>query len=136
MSTKLKDILKESWIGGFVSENSFTTEEQLDTNTFLESVKGYAQHGQNIYRQGNLKEVAESLSKLAEQASVHTLQELEDDFDKITVGRNMKELKGYSDQFSKFANEAHTLQQRIESLYEDMGSILNRYYKIDGINTK
>ena len=53
------------------------------------------------------------------------------EFDKITVSRNMKELKGYSDQFSKFAKEAHTLQQRIESLYEDMGTILNRYYQID-----
>ena len=133
MSTKLKDILKESWIGGFVSENAFTTEEKLDSNAFLENVKNYSLHGQNIYRQGNLKEIADTLSKLAEQASVHTLQELEDDFDKITVGRNMKELKGYSDQFKKFANEAHTLQQRIESLYEDMGSILNRYYIIDGI---
>ena len=30
MSTKLKDILKESWIGGFVSENAFTTEEKLE----------------------------------------------------------------------------------------------------------
>ena len=48
----------------------------------------------------------------------------------------MKELKGYSDQFSKFANEAHTLQQRIESLYEDMGTILNRYYHIDEIEKK
>jgi hypothetical protein len=43
----------------------------------------------------------------------------------------MKELKGYSTQFHKFANEAQVLQQRIESLYEDMGNILNRYYKID-----
>ena len=38
MSTKLKDILKESWIGGFVSENAFTTEEKLDSNAFLENV--------------------------------------------------------------------------------------------------
>ena len=89
-----------------------------------------------MYRKGNLRDVATTLSDLAEQASIHTIQELEDDFDKITVGRNMKELKGYSDQFKKFANEAHTLQQRIESLYEDMGSILNRYYKIDEINKK
>ena len=43
----------------------------------------------------------------------------------------MKELKGYSQSFHKFANEAQILQQRIESLYEDMGTILNRYYEID-----
>ena len=128
---KLKDILKESWIGGFVSENAFSTEKQIDTNAFLESIRRYSEYGQSVYRKGNLRDVATTLSELAEQASVHTIQELEDDFDKITVGRNMKELKGYSQQFSKFANEAQVLQQRIESLYEDMGSILNRYYEIN-----
>ena len=133
---KLKNLIKESWIGGFVTENAFSTEKQVDTNAFLESIRRYSEYGQSVYRKGNLRDVATTLSDLAEQASVHTIQELEDDFDKITVGRNMKELKGYSDQFKKFANEAHTLQQRIESLYEDMGSILNRYYKIDEINKK
>ena len=144
---KLKDLIKEGWVSrggvvsigkGFVSEDTFSTDEsnEFDSSAFLESVRGYAQHGKNIYRQGNLKEVATALSTLAEQAATHTLKETGDDFDKITVGRNMKELKGYSTQFQKFANEAHTLQQRIESLYEDMGSILNRYYKIDGISKK
>ena len=96
----------------------------------------YSEYGQSVYREGNLRDVATTLSELAEQASVHTIQELEDDFDKITVGRNMKELKGYSDQFNKFATEANTLQQRIESLYEDMGTILNRYYHIDELEKK
>ena len=139
---KLKDLIKEGWVSrggvvsigkGFVSEDTFSTDEsnEFDSSAFLESVRGYAQHGKNIYRQGNLKEVATALSTLAEQAATHTLKETGDDFDKITVGRNMKELKGYSDQFNKFAKEANTLQQRIESLYEDMGTILNRYYQID-----
>ena len=138
---KLKSLIEEGWVSragvvsigkGFVAEDTFSTdEEKVDSSAFLESVRGYAQHGKNIYRQGNLKEVAEQLSAIAEKASVHTLDELEDEFDKITVSRNMKELKGYSDQFNKFAKEANTLQQRIESLYEDMGTILNRYYQID-----
>ena len=137
MSTKLKDLIKESWIGGFVSQKPLKTEqEEVNTNEFAESVRGYSKLGSGIYRSGNLKEVAEQLSAIAEQASIHTLEELEDDFDKITVSRNMKELKGYSDQFNKFAKEAHTLQQRIESLYEDMGTILNRYYHIDEIEKK
>ena len=42
----------------------------------------------------------------------------------------MKELKGYSDQFNKVAQEANTLQQRMEGLYEDMGKVLGRYYEI------
>ena len=138
---KLKDLINEHWLsnaGGIVATGKpFVTEEEEEVgDEFTESVKRYSQYGQNIYRQGNLKETAETLANIAEQATVHTLQELEDEFDKITVSRNMKELKCYSDQFSKFANEAHTLQQRIESLYEDMGTILNRYYHIDEIEKK
>ena len=138
MSTKLKDLIKEHFFAGGVvaTGKGFVKEEEEISDEFTETVRRYSEHGQNIYRQGNLKEVAEQLSAIAEQASVHTLEELEDEFDKITVSRNMKELKGYSDQFNKFAKEANTLQQRIESLYEDMGTILNRYYHIDEIEKK
>ena len=106
-------------------------EFQIDEQAFLENVKGYSNYGKLVYREGNLSEIAKNLSEIAKVAGIHAVKETADNFDKITVGRNMKELKGYSDQFSKFANEAHTLHQRIESLYEDMGGILGRYYQID-----
>ena len=61
-------------------------------------------------------------------AATHTLQETEDWFDKVTVSRNMKELTNHSKQFSKIAEEASSVQQRLSALYEDMGMILNRYY--------
>ena len=32
--------------------------------------------------------------------------------------------------FEKTANEMSSMQQRLESAYEDMGTVLNRYYKI------
>ena len=123
---KLKDLINESWVNEEKEETP-----QVNISDFVENVKNYGGYGASIYREGNLKEIADVLSELAEQASVVTLQETGDEFDQITVSRNMKELKGYSQQFSKFANEAQVLQQRIESLYEDMGGILGRYYQID-----
>jgi len=42
----------------------------------------------------------------------------------------MKQLKEAYKVFEKTANEVHTLQQRLESAYEDMGGTLNKYYKI------
>jgi hypothetical protein len=63
-------------------------------------------------------------------AATHTVQETEDWFDKVTVSRNMKELTNHSKSFSKIAEEASSVQQRLAGLYEDMGSILNRYYEI------
>ena len=110
-------------------ENVFE-EHEFDTNAFLESVKNYSSYGKAIYREHDLSELAGKLSEIAKNAGVHAVKETEDSFDKITVSRNMKELKSYSDQFNKVASEAHTLQQRMEGLYEDMGKVLGRYYEI------
>ena len=110
---------------------SFQEEQEFDTEGFLESVKNYSSYGKAIYREHDLAEMANTLSEIAKNAGIHAVKETEDSFDKITVSRNMKELKSYSDQFHKVAKEAHGLQQRMESLYEDMGRVLNRYYDIN-----
>ena len=119
---KLKKLLE-----GMFPENE---ENKFDEQAFMESVKGYNSYGKSIYREG-LSETAKKLSEIAKTAGIHAVKETEDSFDKITVGRNMKELKSYSEQFTKVAGEAHGLQQRMESLYEDMGKVLSRYYEID-----
>ena len=123
---KLKDLLNEIGI-----RNPWM-KEQDDTPTvnikeLVSSIQNYNSLGENIYGKGSLKEVAETLSSIAEGAAQHTLSETEDMFDKVTVSRNMKELKGLSGQFSKVAN---SLQERMSGLYEDMGNILGRYYSI------
>ena len=58
------------------------------------------------------------------------LQETEEWFDEVTVKRNMKSLKSNNEQFMKTVNEVSKLQQRLESLYEEMGHTLSRYYEI------
>ena len=126
---KLKDLLNEIGI-----RNPWM-KEQDDTPTvnikeLVSSIQNYNSLGENIYGKGSLKEVAETLSSIAEGAAQHTLSETEDMFDKVTVSRNMKELKGLSGQFSKVAMEANSLQERMSGLYEDMGNILGRYYSI------
>ena len=119
---KLKKLLEDIF-----PEND---ENKFDEQSFMESVKGYNSYGKSIYREG-LSDTAKKLSEIAKNAGIHAVKETEDSFDKITVGRNMKELKSYSEQFTKVAGEAHGLQQRMESLYEDMGKVLSRYYEID-----
>ncbi len=105
---------------------------KINVKEFVQEVGSYGSYGKEIYREGNLKELASRLSKLAETAKQHTLQETEDWFDKITVNRNMKELTSLSGQFKKVASEAQSLQERMSGLYEDMGHILGRYYEING----
>ena len=132
---KLKDLLKEAQhVGGVVSRNPWVKEQddtsQIDIKELVSSINNYSSLGEQIYGKGSLKEVAETLSSIAEGAAQHTLSETEDMFDKVTVSRNMKELKGLSGQFGKVAMEANSLQERMSGLYEDMGHILGRYYSI------
>ena len=105
-------------------------EHRIDEKQFMSDVSNYNSYGKSIYREGNLGDVAKKLSEIARIAKIHTVRETEDNFDKITVNRNMKELGSYSKEFKKVALEAHSLQQRMEGLYEDMGRVLNRYYDI------
>ena len=132
---KLKDLLKEvTTIGGVVSESPWAKKHD-DTPTvnikeLVNSIQNYGSLGEQIYGKGSLKETAETLSSIAEGAAQHTLSETEDMFDKVTVSRNMKELVGLSKQFGKVAGEAHSLQERMSGLYEDMGNILSRYYEV------
>lgn len=156
---KLKDLIKEhATLGGVVSRPAFSnldmgfktqktknstkltdivedvygqSTQKVNVNEFMNEVGNYNSFGNEIYREGNLRELAQRLSRLAETAKQHTLQETEDWFDKITVNRNMKELTGLSNQFKKVATEAQSLQERMSGLYEDMGHILGRYYEIN-----
>ena len=121
-STKLTDIVEDVY---------GQSTQKVNVNEFLGEVGNFNSFGNEIYREGNLRQLAEKLSRLAETAKQHTLQETEDWFDKITVNRNMKELTGLSNQFKKVATEAQALQERMSGLYEDMGHILSRYYEIN-----
>ena len=156
MSIKLKDLLKENFsgtmMGGMVSKSPFhddmslskmvkekygdIEEEKIDVKGLTTEISSYNKLSESIFGTSNITKIAEKLSWIASQAKSHTLSETEDWFDKITVNRNMKELTGLSNQFGKIANEAKSLQQRMGALYEDMGSILGRYYEIGESNSE
>ena len=161
---KLKDLIKEyATMGGVVSRNAFSgidmgfntqktskatdlsgmvediygqTTQKVNVKEFMKEVSGFNSFGKQIYREGNLKDLAERLSRLAVTAKQHTIQETENWFDKITVNRNMKELTSLSNQFRKVATESQGLQERMSVLYEDMGYILGRYYDIKEVDEK
>jgi|TARA_B100001964_G_scaffold232111_1_gene287509 hypothetical protein len=121
---------KSTKLGDIVEDIFGTKNADIDEQTFMESVGKYNEIGKQIYREGNLRDVAQHLSKLAKVAQAHTLRETDDWFDKITINRNMKELNGLASQFNKVATDAQSLQERMSGLYEDMGHILGRYYDI------
>jgi hypothetical protein len=144
---KLKELIKEfATIGGVITQkpigngislSRIMRKEDMDVDTPKVSAKElserlgtFARYRSAIFSENNMRQVAKSLSELATYAREYALNETEESFDKVTISRNMKELAGFSTQFSKIAHEAQGLNERMGVLYEDMGNILNRYYDL------
>ena len=119
---RLKDLLRE--------EEEL---QQLPTELkkhFLEIISTYGQHREGMTRKSDIRQVAETLGGIADAAQEYTLREGGDWFDRVTIKRNMNELKKLQTGFEKEAVEAQSQQQRLEALYEDMGHVLGRYFEI------
>ena len=117
---KLKNILQEV----------FEESPKVDKYKVVEGVKNFGIVGKQLYNNNNIVETAKQLAEIAESAHHHILGEQDDWFDKVSVNKNMKSLKGSVVEFTKTAKEAQALNQRLTALYEDMGHVLNRYYEI------
>ena len=123
---RLKDILKET--------DEF---QQLPTELkkhFLEIISTYGAHREAMSRKSDIRQVAETLGGIADAAQEYTLREGGDWFDRVTIKRNMNELKKLQKSFEKEAIEAKAQEQRLEALYEDMGHVLGRYFEIADVS--
>jgi hypothetical protein len=143
---KLKGLLNESSVQvGKVYSNPYakswvkeederqSTEEMTEDqrSAFLEAVKGYRTYGESVYRKEGLTKVYESIRNMVEVANKVTLSETGDWFDGITVGRHMKRMNESFKVFEKTLKEVSTLQQRLESSYDEIGEVLGKYYEIN-----
>ena len=124
---QLYNIINEKYLGED-QEEKMSVEER---KSFLEAVSNFHKLGEMIYSNAKLQEVTETLKSVMERAEKVTMQESEHWFDNVTVSRHMKQMNEAMKVFEKTAGEMNGLQQRLESAYEDMGSVLNRYYKIN-----
>ena len=112
-------------------EDVFQERPKVNKHEVIECVKNYNKLCKSFYNSSNVMETAKQLTQIAQAAHNHILGENDDWFDKVSVNRNMKTLKGSVNEFKKAAKEAHTLNQRLTGLYEDIGHVLNRYYDIN-----
>jgi len=101
---------------------------------FLEIISTYGQYREQMGRKSDIRQVAETLGGIADAAQEYTLREGGDWFDRVTIKRNMNELKKLQGAFEKEAVEAQSQQQRLDALYEDMGHVLGRYFEIAEIS--
>jgi hypothetical protein len=97
---------------------------------FYEIVGRYNEYGKFLKRDQKLSELGQQLADIAEYAEYTLTNEMEDWFDKHTISRNIKEMRGYAKEFQKIAQEADSYDQRMTALYDDMGRVLERYFDI------
>ena len=122
-----KHILNEKYLG----ETDKPEMSKEEKRSFLEAVANFHKLGEMVYSNAKLQEVTTTLKSVMEQAEKVTMKESEHWFDNVTVSRHMKQMNEAMKIFEKTAGEMNGLQQRLESAYEDMGTVLNRYYKIN-----
>ena len=122
---KLTKLIKEN-------EEPRTLSPQVKKH-FLEIISTYNKYQEMMDRKSDIAEIAEVLGGITEAAKTLLLGESDDWFDKVTIKRNMNELDKLGKEFDKCATEANSLDQRLNGLYEDMGNILSRYYKMGEI---
>lgn len=134
------DMKKRKYL--FEEELQYSKEER---NAFLETLKEYHRFKNDIFRESTeldektgrplpfskkLSKISESIGQIIESAEAFTLKETEQWFDNMTVSRDIKELKNDYKLFQKTCQEVTQYQQRLESLYENIGTRLSRYYKL------
>jgi hypothetical protein len=97
-----------------------------------EKINKFGKYQKFIALEARDLDVAEDICNIVDNASKYIMNETDDWFDGISVKRNLKEVKSMAKEFYKTAKERQVYTQRMQSLYEDMGNILNRYFEIAG----
>ena len=100
----------------------------------LEAVANFNEYTQHIYKTNEIKDMVENIRTLAENASKMAIEETADWFDVVSVKRDTKAIHESMKIFEGTAREIGTLQQRLESVFEDIGGKLGKYYEIKELN--
>jgi hypothetical protein len=119
-----------------INESSETPRRMTEDerNVTLEAVANFNEYTQHIYKTNEIKNMVENIRTLAENASRMAIEETADWFDVVSVKRDTKSIGESVKIFESTAKEIGTLQQRLESVFEDIGGKLGKYYEIKELN--
>ena len=110
-----------------MNDKRMTEAEKKQT---MEAVSRFNEYGKQIYKTQEIAEMVESIKKLSENASKMVQENSDDWFDGVSIKRDTKAIGEAVKVFEATAKEAQTLQQRFESVFEDIGQKLGKYYEI------
>lgn len=128
---KLKPIVEDVSAKSMVSleepPRKLTKEEK---KALRDLVGEYNKYGKVLRQYEEITSVAETLKKIAEYAEVYAVNECSDWMQAGVAKRHFAEIKKHADGFKKLAKDVHEKNAHMVALYEDMGSILQRYFTI------
>lgn len=104
---------------------SLTAEQKQE---FLEAVAKYNSYAKSIYREHSLREVVSEIKKICALTESVIDESLDEWYDRQRFKTEMKRLAEDVKLFEKTATEVSQLQTRLESIYEDMGTKLGKYF--------
>ena len=97
---------------------------------YIESIGKYNEYRSVIHRSKQLPEIVSEIKRLVEFASKNMVEESGDWFEGMSHSRNNKRLKESVIIFEKTSAKIVKLQKTLESIYENIGKHLSRFYEI------
>lgn len=116
------------------------TDQQLSNEqkrSFVEAIESYNEIAPHIYRDADtMKAISKSLLMISRITETLVTEKTDDWLDATTVKKDMKVINDSAKAFEKTAQEMMGLQHRLESIYEDMGLKISKYFSIKDLDKK
>lgn len=122
VSDAVEEVMKERF-----SVKKLTPEQKKQ---YVEAISNYKNYENLIYRSNQLPQAVAEIKSMVEFASKNMIEESGDWFDGISTSRNSKQLKESFKEFEKLSEKITKLQRNLESIYENIGRHLSRFYEI------
>lgn len=116
--------------GGFDETPKLTPDQK---RRLKEMVSRFNEFGEALRQEQKIIETAKTLSEIAKLAEMYACNESDEWMQTETIKRDFKRVNGISNDFQKIAKECYSKMQQMGALYEDMGTVLQRYFEITDI---
>jgi len=95
-----------------------------------ELISKFNDFSEDIYRDSDLIDISNKMIRIYNMVEKSLLDKEDDWFDVMTIKRDLKSIAEGTKILEKTAKDISVLQQRLESIYEDIGVKLARYFEI------
>ncbi len=100
----------------------------------MEKVGNFNELGKVLRCETAIMDLAKQLTEIGTMAESYAMTESSDYFQAEVVKRDFKEVKNIIKEFQKLARECNGGLVKLNALYEDMGSKMQRYFEIKSLD--